>query len=429
MLIFFFARAATVAVNVCLAGFGRLVLIVHRFFFFFFANRQHRFFPTTPAFLPPYLLRPLSPCRYTYRHPLGVTAAIAPFNFPAMIPLWTIPVALACGNTHVLKPSERVPGASIRLAELALEAGVPAGVLNIIHGGHAAVDHILDSPHVRAISFVGSNTAGEYIHRRGSANGIRVQANLGAKNHGIVMPDAHYENTVNALVGAGFGAAGQRCMALSTLVMVGDAKHWVEDLARRAKELKVGNGAAPGTDIGPVISHAARDRINGLIQSAWDEGAEVVLDGRDPVVPGCEGGAFVGPTVLGKVTPEMRAYKEEIFGPVVCILEADTLEDAMRIVNANPYGNGASIFTRSGAAARHFQRNIEAGQVGINTPIPVPLPTFSFTGNKASIRGDLNFYGQAGINFFTQWKSITSTWKEDLDGSAMAMPILGAAKK
>nr|KAJ0195703.1 hypothetical protein LSAT_V11C700374680 [Lactuca sativa] len=370
---------------------------------------------------------------YSIREPLGVCAGICPFNFPAMIPLWMFPVAVTCGNTFVLKPSEKDPGASMMLAELAMEAGLPNGVLNIVHGTNDIVNAICDDEDIKAISFVGSNTllifyfftipnsskAGMHIYSRASAKGKRVQSNMGAKNHGIVMPDANIDATLNALVAAGFGAAGQRCMALSTVIFVGDATQWENELVKRAKNLKVNAGVEPDADLGP-----AKERVCRLIQSGVESGAKLLLDGRDIVVPGYEQGNFVGPTILSGVTEDMECYKEEIFGPVLICMQADSLEEAIIISNRNKYGNGAAIFTSSGVAARKFQTDIEAGQVGINVPIPVPLPFFSFTGSKASFAGDLNFYGKAGVNFYTQIKTVTQQWKDLPGGSgvSLAMP-------
>eukprot|EP00800_Vazella_pourtalesii_P021670 TRINITY_DN8164_c0_g1_i1.p1 TRINITY_DN8164_c0_g1~~TRINITY_DN8164_c0_g1_i1.p1 ORF type:complete len:520 (-),score=113.19 TRINITY_DN8164_c0_g1_i1:110-1669(-) len=364
---------------------------------------------------------------YTYRVPLGVCAGITPFNFPAMIPLWMFPVAIVCGNTYVLKPSERDPGASMFLAELAKQAGVPAGVLNIIHGSVDAVNFICDEPRIRAISFVGSDTAGTHIYNRGSNNGKRVQANMGAKNHGVVMPDANKENSLNQLVGAAFGAAGQRCMALSVAVFVGESKDWIPDLITRAKKLKVNAGNQPGTDLGPVISPAAKNRIVNLVTSGEKEGAQVVLDGRDIKVSGFEKGNFVGPTVVSGVKPSMECYREEIFGPVLLTMNVDTLDEALQVINDNRYGNGTAIFTSNGATARKFQNEVDVGQVGVNVPIPVPLPMFSFTGSRGSFLGDANFYGRRGIEFFTQTKTITSLWKEEdvtHQKPAVAMPTM-----
>ncbi|KAJ1927291.1 hypothetical protein IWQ60_003063 [Tieghemiomyces parasiticus] len=353
---------------------------------------------------------------YSIREPLGVVAGICPFNFPAMIPLWMFPLAIACGNTTLIKPSERDPGATMILARLAAEAGIPAGVLNVVHGSVNTVNFLCDDPAVRAISFVGSDHAGKYIYDRGSANGKRVQANLGAKNHGVIMPDADRNHTLNQLAGAAFGAAGQRCMALSTAVFVGDSREWQTDLVERARALKVGQGFDADTDVGPVISPQALERIHGLIQSGVDEGAELLLDGRQVSIQGYERGNFLGPTILTKVRPEMRCYQEEIFGPVLVCLEVKTLDEALELINANRYGNGTAIFTRSGATARKFQQEVDAGQVGINVPIPVPLPMFSFTGSRGSFLGDLNFYGRSGVSFYTNIKTITSLWRaEDAD--------------
>eukprot|EP00672_Neobodo_designis_P019073 CAMPEP_0174828278 /NCGR_PEP_ID=MMETSP1114-20130205/1229_1 /TAXON_ID=312471 /ORGANISM="Neobodo designis, Strain CCAP 1951/1" /LENGTH=510 /DNA_ID=CAMNT_0016061991 /DNA_START=35 /DNA_END=1567 /DNA_ORIENTATION=- len=363
---------------------------------------------------------------YSYKQPLGVTAGICPFNFPAMIPLWMFPMAITCGNTMVMKPSERVPLTGMKLAKLALEAGVPAGVVNVIHGGHDAVNFICDSEPIRAISFVGGNAAGEHIHARGSANGKRVQANLGAKNHGVIMPDADKEHALNSLVGSAFGAAGQRCMALSTAVFVGESKAWIDEIAERAAKLRVGPGNT-NPDIGPMISRAARDRAVSIIDSAEKEGAKIVLDGRGVKVEGHENGNWLGPTLITGVNPSMTCYKEEIFGPALVVLTADTLEEAIALINNNPYGNGTAIFTASGAAARKFQHEIDVGQVGINVPIPVPLPFFSFTGSRASIRGDVHFYGKQGVSFYTQTKTITSNWNPKFvnTGATVNMPILG----
>ncbi|KAK4550379.1 hypothetical protein LTR36_003346 [Oleoguttula mirabilis] len=351
----------------------------------------------------------------SYREPLGVIAAICPFNFPAMIPLWTIPIATVCGNTCIIKPSERDPGATMILAELAAKAGFPPGVLNIIHGSAKAVDFILDEPAIKAISFVGSNKAGEYIYQRASANGKRVQANLGAKNHCAVLPDCNKNHALNAISGAAFGAAGQRCMALSTLVLVGETKDWAPELAERAKELSMNGGFEEGADLGPVISPQARERIENLIASAEKEGATIVLDGRGQKPEKYPNGNWIGPTIIANVTKDMTCYKEEIFGPVLVCLNVPTLDDAIQLINDNEYGNGSAVFTRSGATATRFQKEIEAGQVGINVPIPVPLPMFSFTGNKKSVAGGgaNTFYGKPGLQFYTQQKTVTSFWRSE----------------
>lgn len=350
---------------------------------------------------------------YTLLQPLGVCAGITPFNFPAMIPLWMFPMAIATGNTFVLKPSEQDPLVTMRLVELALEAGIPKGVLNVVHGGPEVVNAICDHPEIKAVSFVGSTKVGTHVYNRASLAGKRVQCMMGAKNHAIVLPDANKEQTLNAMAGAAFGAAGQRCMAASTLVLVGDARGWVPDLVEKAKTLKVNGGTEPGTDVGPVISCAARERIEALIASGVEEGATLALDGRNPNVAGYEKGNFVGPTIFSGVKPGMRIYDEEIFGPVLVILEAETLDEAIGIINANPNGNGTAIFTQSGAAARKFQEEIDVGQVGINVPIPVPVPLFSFTGSRASKLGDLGPYGKQVVTFYTQTKTVTARWFDD----------------
>lgn len=356
---------------------------------------------------------------YSYRVPLGVTAGICPFNFPAMIPLWMFPVATAAGNTMLLKPSERDPGATMMIAKLALEAGLPPGVLNIIHGSVEAVNHICDHPDIKAISFVGSDQAGRHIYTRGNANGKRVQSNMGAKNHGIVLPDANRAQTLNQLVGAAFGAAGQRCMALSTALFVAESKEWLTDLTRMAKELKVNAGHLPGTDIGPMISEKARDRAYALVESGVKEGARLLLDGRNIKVPGYEKGYWMGPTVLAGVTPSMKCYQEEIFGPVLVAMEAADLDEAIAIANNNKWGNGTALFTTNGVSARKYTYQVDASQIGINVPIPVPLPHFSFTGGKGSFLGDLNFYGKAGFQFYTQLKTITSLWTPEVKNTVL----------
>ncbi|KIW72704.1 methylmalonate-semialdehyde dehydrogenase (acylating) [Phialophora macrospora] len=351
----------------------------------------------------------------SYREPLGVVAAICPFNFPAMIPLWSVPLATVTGNTLILKPSERDPGAAMIIAELCKEAGFPEGVVNIVHGAAKTVDFIIDDPAIKAISFVGSNRAGEYIYTRGCAQGKRVQANLGAKNHAAVLPDANKNHALNAIAGAAFGAAGQRCMALSTLVMVGESKEWLPELAERAKQLTINGGFEPDADLGPLISPESKKRVEDLIKSAEEEGATILLDGRGLYPAKYPNGNWVGPTVITDVKPHMKCYTEEIFGPVLVCLNVDTTQDAIDLINANPYGNGAAVFTRSGPTASLFQKELEAGQIGINVPIPVPLPMFSFTGNKKSVAGTglANFYGKDGLRFYTQWKTVTSLWRAE----------------
>ncbi|MCW1244683.1 CoA-acylating methylmalonate-semialdehyde dehydrogenase [Pseudomonas sp. SAICEU22] len=350
---------------------------------------------------------------YTLRQPIGVCAGITPFNFPAMIPLWMFPMAIACGNTFVLKPSEQDPLSTMLLVELAIEAGVPAGVLNVVHGGKDVVDALCTHKDIKAVSFVGSTAVGTHVYDLAGRHGKRVQSMMGAKNHAVVLPDANREQTLNALVGAGFGAAGQRCMATSVVVMVGAAKQWLPELKALAQKLKVNAGSEPGTDVGPVISKRAKARILELIESGVQQGAKLELDGRDISVPGFEQGNFVGPTLFSGVTTDMRIYTEEIFGPVLVVLEVDTLDQAIALVNANPFGNGTGLFTQSGAAARKFQSEIDVGQVGINIPIPVPVPFFSFTGSRGSKLGDLGPYGKQVVQFYTQTKTVTARWFDD----------------
>ncbi|MBC68661.1 MULTISPECIES: CoA-acylating methylmalonate-semialdehyde dehydrogenase [Acinetobacter] len=350
---------------------------------------------------------------YTLQQPLGVCAGITPFNFPAMIPLWMFPMAIVCGNTFVLKPSEQDPLSTMMLVELAIQAGVPAGVLNVVHGGKEVVDRLCTNPLIKAISFVGSTAVGTHVYNLAGQHGKRVQSMMGAKNHVVVMPDANKEQTLNALVGAAFGAAGQRCMALSVAVMVGESQQWVQELVEKAKTLKVNAGHEPNTDIGPVISKRAKARVMDLINSGVEQGAELLLDGRDVQVLGYESGNFVGATIFNGVTTDMRIYKEEIFGPVLAIISVDSLDEAIALINANPFGNGVGLFTQSGATARTFQNLIDIGQVGINIPIPVPVPFFSFTGSRGSKLGDLGPYGKQAVQFYTQTKTITSRWFED----------------
>jgi malonate-semialdehyde dehydrogenase (acetylating) / methylmalonate-semialdehyde dehydrogenase len=350
---------------------------------------------------------------YTLRQPIGVCAGITPFNFPAMIPLWMFPMAIVCGNTFVLKPSEQDPLSTMQLVELAIEAGVPKGVLNVVHGGKEVVDALCTHELVKAISFVGSTAVGTHVYRLGSEHGKRVQSMMGAKNHAVVLPDANREQTLNALAGAGFGAAGQRCMATSVVVLVGASQQWLPDLVEKAKTLKVNAGNETGTDIGPVVSRAAKQRILGLIEAGVKEGATLALDGRDVKVAGYEEGNFIGPTIFADVTTEMEIYRTEIFGPVLVVLSVPTLDEAIALVNRNPMGNGVGLFTQSGAAARKFQSEIDVGQVGINIPIPVPVPFFSFTGSRGSKLGDLGPYGKQVVQFYTQTKTVTARWFDD----------------
>ena len=350
---------------------------------------------------------------YFIRQPIGVCAGITPFNFPAMIPLWMFPMAIACGNTFVLKPSEQDPMTPMLLAELALEAGVPPGVLNVVHGGKEAVDLLCTHPAIKAVSFVGSTHVGEHVYKLASSHGKRAQCMMGAKNHAIIMPDANKDHSLNALVGAGFGAAGQRCMATSVAVLVGDANKWIPDIVAKAKTLKVSGGTVAGADLGPVVSKQARIRIEGLIQKGIDEGCKLELDGRSPKIDGYPDGNFIAPTIFSGVKPHHVVYTEEIFGPVLIIVSVDTLDEAIALTNANPFGNGTGIFTQSGAVARKFENEIDVGQVGINVPIPVPVPYFSFTGSRGSKLGDLGPYGKQVIQFYTQVKTVTARWFDD----------------
>ena len=350
---------------------------------------------------------------FTIRQPIGVCAGITPFNFPAMIPLWMFPMAIVCGNTFVLKPSEQDPLTPMLLAELALEAGVPPGVLNIIHGGKRAVDAICTHPDIAAVSFVGSTAVGTHVYNLASQHGKRVQCMMGAKNHAVVMPDANKEQSLNSLVGSTFGAAGQRCMATSVTVLVGEAQKWIPDIVAKAKTLKVNAGVEKGTDVGPVVSKNAKVRILGLVEDGIKEGAKLELDGRSVKVNGYEQGNFIGPTIFSAVTPNMRIYTTEIFGPVMVIVAVNTLNDAIDLINANPFGNGTGIFTQSGAVARKFQSEIDVGQVGINVPIPVPVPFFSFTGSRGSKLGDLGPYGKQVVQFYTQTKTVITRWFDD----------------
>ena len=363
---------------------------------------------------------------YSIRQPVGVCAGITPFNFPAMVPMWMFPVAIACGNTFILKPSERDPTTAIRLAELLKEAGLPDGVFNVVHGDKEAVDALLTHPEVRAVSFVGSTPIARYIYETGTRHGKRVQALGGAKNHAIVMPDADLPFAVEAIIGAGYGSAGERCMAISAIVAVGDvADKLVDGLAARARRVTTGSGESD-VEMGPVVTCAARDRIKGLIDEGCREGATVVVDGRDLSVQGYENGFFVGPTLFDHVKPDMTIYREEIFGPVLGVVRVESLEEAIALVNRNPYANGVALFTRSGYAARRFQEQAEVGMVGINVPIPVPMAFYSFGGWRNSLFGDLHVHGMDGVRFYTRGKAVTARWPDD--GSAAPgfhMPVMG----
>ncbi|QSL91548.1 CoA-acylating methylmalonate-semialdehyde dehydrogenase [Ectopseudomonas toyotomiensis] len=358
--------------------------------------------------------------------PLGVCVGITPFNFPAMIPLWMFPLAIACGNTFILKPSEQDPMTPNRLAELFLEAGAPAGVLQVLHGGREQVDALLVHPQVRAVSFVGSVTVGQHVYRTGTQHLKRVQAFAGAKNHMVIMPDAPKDQVLSNLLGASCGAAGQRCMAISVAVFVGESKQWIDELAKQMAALRPGHWQDSGAAYGPLISPQARQRVLRLIEQGKAEGAECLLDGSQCTVEGYPNGNWVGPTLFRGVTTKMGLYREEIFGPVLVCMQVDTLEEAIALVNASPYGNGTSLFTRSGGAARHFQHAVEVGQVGINVPIPVPLPFFSFTGWKGSFYGDLHAYGKQAVRFYTETKTVTSRWFDDAplgDGPNMTIQL------
>jgi malonate-semialdehyde dehydrogenase (acetylating)/methylmalonate-semialdehyde dehydrogenase len=360
--------------------------------------------------------------------PIGVCAGITPFNFPAMVPMWMFPIAIACGNTFILKPSEKVPSCSLRMAELFKEAGLPDGVFNVVPGDKEAVDALLVHPDVRAISFVGSTPIAKYIYETAAHHGKRVQALGGAKNHAVVLPDAALDFTADAIMGAAYGSAGERCMAISTVVAVGDiADKLVAKLKEKAEMLVVGPGDRKGVDMGPVISAPHRDKIVGFIDSGVAQGATLVTDGRGIKVPGYEDGYFVGPTLFDHVNTEMTIYREEIFGPVLIVLRAASFDEAIDLVNSNPYANGTAIFTSSGAAARRFQNEIEVGMVGINVPIPVPMAFFSFGGWKSSLFGDLHMHGMEGVYFYTRTKAVTTRWPQvsDKHASTLVMPTLG----
>ena len=344
--------------------------------------------------------------------PLGVVAGITPFNFPAMVPLWMFPLAIVCGNTFVLKPSERDPSCAIFLAKLLKEAGLPDGVFNVINGDKEAVDQILDDERIKAVSFVGSTPIAEYIYSKANANGKRCQALGGAKNHAIVMPDADIDNAVNQLLGAAFGSSGERCMALSVVVAVGDkvADEIVDKMQSAMESLKVGAFDDATNDFGPLITLQHKEKVEGYITSAAEQGADVVVDGRAPSVEGYETGFFLGATLIDKVTPEMASYKAEIFGPVLQVMRVKSMEQAMQLIDSHEYGNGTCIFTRDGEAARYFSDNIQVGMVGINVPLPVPVSYHSFGGWKRSLFGDLHAYGPDGVRFYTKRKTITQRW-------------------
>jgi malonate-semialdehyde dehydrogenase (acetylating)/methylmalonate-semialdehyde dehydrogenase len=348
---------------------------------------------------------------FSFREPLGVCAGITPFNFPVMVPMWMYPVAIACGNTFVLKPSERDPSASNLIAGLWRQAGLPDGVFNVVHGDKVAVDALLQHPDVAAVSFVGSTPIARYIHQQASNTGKRVQALGGAKNHAIILPDADLEYAANHLSAAAFGSAGERCMAISAAVAVGGAGDpLMEIMTRKAGEVVVGSGRDPKSEMGPVVTAAAKDRIENLIGTGEQQGAKLLVDGRGHKVPGFENGFFVGPTLIDQVQTGMDVYTEEIFGPVLSVVRSDSVDAAIDLINANPYGNGTAIFTSSGEAARKFQRGVHVGMIGINVPIPVPMAYYSFGGWKDSLFGDKHMHGPEGVSFYTRGKVITSRW-------------------
>jgi malonate-semialdehyde dehydrogenase (acetylating)/methylmalonate-semialdehyde dehydrogenase len=356
---------------------------------------------------------------FSFRQPLGVCAGITPFNFPAMVPLWMHPIAIACGNAFVLKPSERDPSASNFIAELYAEAGLPAGVFNVVHGDKVAVDRILDHPDIASVSFVGSTPIAKYVYERATHNGKRVQALGGAKNHAVVMPDADLDFAADNITAAAYGSAGERCMAISAVVAVGAAAEpLLERLERRARGLKVGPGDDERSEMGPVVTAAARDRIVGYIGRGASSGARLVVDGRACAVDGHENGFYVGPTIFDRVAPHMEIYRDEIFGPVLVVLRVASLGDAIALINANAYGNGTALFTGSGAAARTFTREIEVGMVGINVPIPVPMAYYSFGGWKSSLFGDHHVHGPEGVKFYTRGKVVTSRWPASESGAS-----------
>jgi malonate-semialdehyde dehydrogenase (acetylating)/methylmalonate-semialdehyde dehydrogenase len=348
---------------------------------------------------------------HSFRQPLGVCAGITPFNFPVMVPMWMHPMAIACGNSFVLKPSERDPSASNFVAQLYADAGLPDGVFNVVHGDKGAVDGLLDHPLVSAVSFVGSTPIAKYVFERGTSNDKRVQALGGAKNHAIVMGDADLDFAVNHLTAAAYGSAGERCMAISVAVAVGEvADPLVEKLKQKALETKVGPASDPSNEMGPVVTAQARDRIVGYIDSGERAGAELVVDGRGINVEGHDNGFFVGPTLFDRVRPEMDIYKDEIFGPVLCVVRVGSLQEGIDLINSGPFGNGTAIFTNSGSVARKFERDVEAGMVGINVPVPVPMAFYSFGGWKASLFGDKHIHGPEGIKFYTRGKVVTTRW-------------------
>ncbi|WLD57878.1 CoA-acylating methylmalonate-semialdehyde dehydrogenase [Salinispirillum sp. LH 10-3-1] len=363
---------------------------------------------------------------WSLNQPLGVVAGISPFNFPAMVPMWMWPVAIACGNTFIMKPSEKDPSAPMLVAQWLKEAGLPDGVFNIVNGDKEAVDVLLTHPDIQAVSFVGSTPIAEYIYSTGSAHGKRVQALGGAKNHMVVMPDADLDMTVNALMGAAYGSAGERCMAISVAVAVGDdvADRLVAQLAEKTKQLKIGNGAEKGLDMGPLVTKEHRAKVLGYIDQGVKEGATLVVDGRDFTLVGHEDGYFVGGTLFDHVTPEMTIYQEEIFGPVLCVVRVPDYVTAVKLINAHEYGNGTAVFTRSGGVARQFVHDIQVGMVGVNVPIPVPMAFHSFGGWKRSLFGANHVHGMEGVKFYTKRKAVTARWPEGDLGAEFVMPTM-----
>lgn len=363
---------------------------------------------------------------YSMRQPLGVCAGITPFNFPAMIPMWMFGVAIACGNTFVCKPSEKDPSVPLRLAELMMEAGAPEGVLNVVNGSKPAVDTLLTDPRVEAISFVGASATAEYIYATGAAHGKRVQAMGGAKNHAIILPDADLDGVVNDLIGAGYGSAGERCMAISVAVPVGEdtANRLVDKLIPRVEALKVGTSTDPDADYGPVVTAEHREKIKSYIDMGVKEGAELLVDGRDFTLQGYENGFFMGGSLFDKVTPDMQSYQEEIFGPVLQIARAKTPEEALALPSNHQYGNGVAIFTEDGNAARNFASKVNVGMVGINVPIPVPLAYHTFGGWKRSAFGDTNQHGPEGVKFWTKIKTVTARWSRGNEGASFVIPTM-----
>ncbi len=349
---------------------------------------------------------------WSNHQPLGVVAGITPFNFPAMVPLWMYPMAIACGNAFILKPSEQVPSASLKMAELLEEAGLPVGLFQVVHGDREAVEALIDAPEVKALSFVGSTPVAKSIYRRGADNGKRVQALGGAKNHAVVLPDADLDNAASTLIGAAFGSAGERCMAISVAVCVGDATAdaLVAKVGEQARTLKIGPGTETGLDMGALVNAAHRDKVAGYIEQGEAAGAELVVDGRQHPLVTASPGYFLGATLFDRVTPEMGIYREEIFGPVLCVVRVETFEEAIALINAHQYGNGTCVFTRDGEAARRFSDAIEVGMVGINVPLPVPVAFHSFGGWKESLFGDLHAYGPDAVRFYTRRKAVSQRW-------------------